>query len=164
MNSVNTYFWKSNIWNLKVDLMLDNQKVGLINTNLLGHLTTAAIADKTYEMKTKFGFLQLTHIKDGEGQVVGDIDYQFISGKATLTLNGKTYYWKSTDFLGIKWVLENAEGRVIYQKNKFDPDAVQDEEDAQLLFLMCVFLHSSLERQSRLMMVFICLIVLQIMR
>ena len=139
------YTLKLNFWKNNIDLLRDGKIIGnLVRIGVWKSGAKGYLFDKNYTFLVKGIFSSRTEIMDEQENIIGEINFNHWSYKATVELNGKRYYWQSDNFWCTRWKLTDELGHeILLTKNEFlINNAISENNDFAIFLATYLFYYS----------------------
>ena len=132
--------WKKPFFSDSYSIYSANQIVGILKDKTFSHSATGKLKGKEYTFKTIGIFKQTTKIIDNsENKVIGTIDYSNWMTKATLSISGKSIFWKYDNCWNTRWSIHNNKDIEIKYAGSSSGGTIECNYDDPLLILCGLF-------------------------
>ncbi|MBD0400067.1 hypothetical protein [Flammeovirga sp. EKP202] len=110
--------WKSGTFSNKIKVYEDKNLIGSLDMSMMSKNSKMTLYNNEYCIKNKSIWNSDSMIIDRvTDEVIGEMAYTKLLGKAKITLEGKSYKWKTKDIFTTKWDLVD-ENELIYASYK----------------------------------------------
>ena len=132
--------WKNRPFTNSYSIYSNNHLIGKLNEKTFSKTSIGEFENKEFIFKTCGCFKQQTKITDKkEHKIIGDIRFNSWMTKATLSINGKTYYWKYDNLMNTRWRLFSAEGIEIKYEGSCTTGQIDTNTNDSVLLLSGLF-------------------------
>lgn len=129
--------WRKDVIAIGYDLFLDRKLVGEIRNEQLSHNSFIKIGERKYFFETTgMSHKRINVIDMKSRKEIGQIIFNLWRTKATITLYGEEYEWKSNYIFYKKWSLCSKKNNTLIESKlyKGDSQEVKNEVDELLVF------------------------------
>ncbi|KXX71483.1 hypothetical protein [Flammeovirga sp. SJP92] len=113
MNTEKQLTWKSGTFSNKIKVYEDNNIIGSLDMSMMSKNSKVTLYNNEFCVENKSIWNSDSLIIDlNTNEVIGELTYTKLLGKAKITLDGKSYKWKTRNIFTSKWDLVDDEDRV----------------------------------------------------
>ena len=132
--------WKKNLFSNLYCIYSNGQLIGNLKDKAFSQSANGELNGKEYTFKTKGLLKQHTEIIDcSENKVVGEITYNILMTKATISVDNKTINWKYDNLWNTRWSIFNSEWIDIKYSGSLTSGQIDSNIDDALLLLSGLF-------------------------
>jgi hypothetical protein len=150
MEKKSIYNWKNNLLGTKSNLYCNGTIIGSLKSIGCNLDAQVSIHNDQYSFKNKGLLNPYTEIRNQQNELIGDIEYNVWTSKATISLINKKYTWSPKNMWMTSWQIENEQGEVVEIKpsSLSNGGKIESYEHSELILSISLYL------QKRITMMF----------